>query len=270
MAYNAAKYRAISMTSVKNLEIKDSSLNSYLNNLIITTSQMYGQVKSASLHAKEQSNLPCNESTMAAGLPHFSTGYMRCWGRDVFIALPGLLLENKHFDASKKLIIGFGSTLKHGMIPNLLDSGKYPRYNARDATWWWIWAIIQYTRTAPEGNSILLETTGRRFPPFKRYRSGTPDYLVSNDDLDKSCKDGDVFVNFDDEKCYKYKSTIGELVHEILERHARGVEFREHNAGPQLDHAMVSEGFDISVKTLWDQGGFVSGGVLFKKKCHKL
>jgi glycogen debranching enzyme len=44
--------------------------------------------------------------------------------------------------------------MRHGLIPNLLAG---PRYNARDAIWFWLYSLSQYTQLAPNGYGILSE-----------------------------------------------------------------------------------------------------------------
>ncbi len=46
----------------------------------------------------------------------------------------------------KVVILQFAAALRHGMIPNLLDNGNNPRYNCRDACWWFIRGVKEYAR----------------------------------------------------------------------------------------------------------------------------
>ncbi|KAF9525972.1 glycoside hydrolase family 13 protein [Crepidotus variabilis] len=198
--------------------------HSFTQDLALCSIQMHGLVKSASLDPSKPT------PSLAAGLPHFTTGWARCWGRDVFISLSGLFLTTGNYTDAKKHILAFASTLKHGLIPNLLDSVRSPRYNSRDSPWWMVQNIQDYANSAPDGLSILQESVKRRFP-----------------------KD-DTWVPWDDPTAYSYSSTIAEIIQEILQRHAEGIHFREYNAGANLDMQMNDPGFNIDIDVDWETG----------------
>lgn len=224
IAYEAARFRALRL-----MDSKIQNGNNFIQRLALTSVQMCGRMKNTSLKAKEQ--VPC----VAAGLPHFSNDYMRCWGRDVFISFRGLFLVTGRDEDARQHILGFAQTLKHGLIPNLLDAGRNPRYNARDAAWFFAQAVQEYVINVKDGIKILDEKVKRRFP------------------LD------DTYIPHDDPKAFSYETSIRDILYEILSRHAKGIKYREANAGPNLDLQMKDEGFNVEVNVDWSTG-LIHGG----------
>ena len=225
IAYDAAWRRGLDLFS-------DNIQNGqkFLQSLAMVSVQQTGYVKSASLWPTKI--VP----SLAAGLPHFSVDWARCWGRDVFISLRGLFICTGRFNEAREHIVAFGSVLKHGMIPNLLSSGALPRYNSRDSPWFFLQNIQDYTKLAPNGLELLKQKVPRRFLPYD-----------------------DTWFSHEDPRAYSQESTIEEIIQEILQRHASGLSFREHNAGPNLDMQMKPEGFQIDVHVDWDTG-IIFGG----------
>jgi predicted glycogen debranching enzyme len=71
------------------------------------------------------------------------------WGRDTFIALPGLLLATGRYEQAKEVLELFGSAEADGLIPNRFDDyGGEPDYNTVDASLWFIHAVDEYLRTS--------------------------------------------------------------------------------------------------------------------------
>ncbi|CAL8310961.1 unnamed protein product [Merluccius merluccius] len=169
--------------------------------------------------------------SLAAGLPHFSSGIFRCWGRDTFISLRGLmLLTGRHLEA-RNMILAFAGTLRYGLIPNLLGQGTGARYNCRDAVWWWLQCIQDYCTLVPGGTDILVCPVSRMYPTN-----------VSEPQLAGA-----------------WEQPLYDVVQETLQRHMQGIQFVEHNAGPQIDGNMTSQGFNVEAQVDQDTG-FVSGG----------
>ncbi|PYI03816.1 glycogen debranching enzyme [Aspergillus sclerotiicarbonarius CBS 121057] len=228
VAYNSAWKRGIQL-----LGSHIQNGQEFIHQLGMVSVQQTGYVNSASLWPTKK--VP----SLAAGLPHFAVDWARCWGRDVFISLRGLLLCTNRFEDAKEHISAFASVLKHGMIPNLLSSGKLPRYNSRDSVWFFLQSIQDYTEMAPDGLKILDHKVPRRFLPYD-----------------------DVWFPFDDPRAYSQHSTISEVMQEVFQRHAHGLSFQEYNAGTNLDMQMKPEGFQIDVKVDWETG-FIFGGSQF-------
>ena len=109
------------------------------------------------------------------------------------------------------------------------------RYTSRDAAWWMLQAIQDYVNMAPSGFSILSEQLLRRFPA------------------------DDQWIPWDDPRAYTDTSTLADVIQEILQRHASGIAFREHNAGPDRHQSMKENGFNVNIYVSWNTG-FVFGG----------
>lgn len=224
-AYNAACERSIEQMS-------EGVQNGprFLKSLAMVSVQMSGFMHSASLYPKH--SVPC----LAAGLPHFAYDWARCWGRDAFISLRGLLLGTGRFINAREHILAFASVLKHGMIPNLLGSGKITRYNSRDSIWFFLQNIQDYTKVAPNGMLLLQDEVKRRFLPYD-----------------------DTWFPWDDPRAYQQISSVEDIVQEALQRHASGMSFREANAGPAIDSQMKDEGFQLDIHVDWSNGMIFGG-----------
>jgi len=85
-----------------------------------------------------------------AGFPWFSE-----WGRDVFVALPGLTLARGQRERCAAVLLGALPFLQRGLLPNVYGASvDDSHYDSCDAALWFALAVVRFAEDAPDDPRI--------------------------------------------------------------------------------------------------------------------
>jgi predicted glycogen debranching enzyme len=109
--------------------------------------------------------------------------WLRNWGRDTLISLPGLLLATGRYDEARSILMKYSKHVSQGMLPiTLPDGDNDPGYKAVDVTLWYFEAIRAYVRETAD-----IDLLRELFPILKEiidlHESGTR-YHIAVDQQD--------------------------------------------------------------------------------------
>jgi len=125
--------------------------------LCLTADRFIARRQTDHTHLSRRGCDTAGRTTILAGYPWFAD-----WGRDAFIALPGLLLSTGRFDEAKSVLTTFAAAADKGMIPNRFDDRSGTTFfNSVDASLWFINAAFQYVAATGDSktfNQNLLPT----------------------------------------------------------------------------------------------------------------
>ena len=107
------------------------------------------------------------KTEIIAGFPWFGR-----WGRDTFIALPGLTLYNGDIKTCKDVLDTISSELKDGLFPNI-GSGETTAMNSVDAPLWFFWTLQEYAKFVKDKSVIWKEYGKKMKHILENYRKGT-------------------------------------------------------------------------------------------------
>jgi predicted glycogen debranching enzyme len=125
-------------------------------------------------------------TSVIAGYPWFAD-----WGRDTFIALPGLLLVTGRFEQARQVLTVFAKYVSEGMIPNRFDDyTNEPHYNTVDASLWFVHAAHEYLRLSGDRQTYEAELLPACRQIVQGYRYGTR-FGIRMDERDALITQGD-------------------------------------------------------------------------------
>jgi predicted glycogen debranching enzyme len=113
------------LTKVFHNELKKRVPRSSFKNCLLNSAEQFIQTREG-------------RTEVVAGFPWFGR-----WGRDTFIALPGLTLTNDKAKQCKAVLDTMSAELSGPLFPNI-GSKHDASYNSIDAPLWFFWAVQQY------------------------------------------------------------------------------------------------------------------------------
>jgi predicted glycogen debranching enzyme len=108
-----------------------------------------------------------NKTEIMAGFPWFGT-----WGRDTFIALPGVTLSRGDETSFKAVIDTMISTMRGPLFPNI-GKNNQPDYESVDSPLWFFWCLQQYSTLKNNHTEIWKKYKKVLLTILEGYREGT-------------------------------------------------------------------------------------------------
>ena len=138
-----------------------------------------------------------DSATILAGFHWFAD-----WGRDTFIALPGLLLSTGRHPKAKQVLQTFAAALSEGMIPNCFDDyGGEPHYNSVDASLWFVNAAYQYLLASEDKKTFKQDLFPAIAQIIEKYSQGTRFEIHADEDGLISGGNPDTQLTWMDARC---------------------------------------------------------------------
>lgn len=109
-------------------------------------------------------------STIIAGYPWFAD-----WGRDTFIALPGLMLATGRHREARDTLRAFAKATKEGLVPNRFDDNDptLAHYNTVDGSLWFIQSALEYVAASGDDDAWNDWLASACVQIVEAYRTGT-------------------------------------------------------------------------------------------------
>jgi predicted glycogen debranching enzyme len=107
------------------------------------------------------------EVRVIAGYPWFGW-----WGRDTFIAAPGLTLALGDTETFLEIMDTMAKELKGALFPNI-GSGSYTNMTSMDAPLWFFWSLQNYLRYTGDKKTLQTRYLSKLRGIIEGYKSGT-------------------------------------------------------------------------------------------------